>query len=49
MTAKTVSPPGLLGDLGGDSLVWLLEGPALALCLAAIATSVLARILVRHF
>jgi len=49
MTAKTVSPPGLLGDLGGDSLVWLLDGPTFALCLAVIATSFLARMMVRHF
>ena len=49
MTAKTVSPPGPLGDLGGDSLVWLLDGPLPALLLAVVVTSVAARILIRIF
>jgi hypothetical protein len=47
MTAKTVSPPGLLGELGGDSLFGLLDGQVTALLLAAFATAFVARVIAR--
>lgn len=45
MSAKTVSSPGQLGDLLGDSLVQLLGGPAYTLLLAVVVTSVVAALM----
>ncbi len=41
MSFKTVSSPGLLGDLMGDELVQLLGGPAYTLLVAVVVASVI--------
>lgn len=45
MSFKTVSSPGLLGDLVGDELFQLLGGPAYTLLMAVVIASVVAAIM----
>lgn len=47
MSAKTVSAPGLFGDLGGFSDVWLLEGRMQALLVTLVLASALLGVLAR--
>ncbi|MEO0680742.1 MAG: hypothetical protein AAF192_10035 [Pseudomonadota bacterium] len=47
MSAKTVSAPGLFGDLGGFSDVWLLDGQMHASLLTLVLASALVGVLAR--
>ena len=49
MTAKTVAPPGFLGDPEGASLLGLLDGQMFALLAAVVVSALLARVMSRVF